>query len=227
MFSSSMISEAYGHGTVDLGATFTGPFNAASLVEPFFTPSGQTFTPTVSSLAAVDVFISAPGSTGLGGGPDTITVTVWDSSTPGTSTICPPFPLGCGSASANVDTSGFSVSNPLLVHIHFNPPISLGPGVNSLTFSQGAATTRFLASSGNPYSGGVFWTGNPLTNFDFGFTNYFCIPNCGVDEGAIGGTIIPVESISLLVTGIHATSAWLIPILVSAVGFGIVLVRRK
>ena len=43
----------------------------------------------------------------------------------------------------------------------------------------------------------------------------------------VGGEIIPIESTLLLLSGIHYTGAWLIPILVSLVGIGFVLVKRK
>ena len=43
----------------------------------------------------------------------------------------------------------------------------------------------------------------------------------------IGGKIMGVNSSALLLAGATTTSAWLIPVLISAVGIGIVLVRRE
>jgi len=58
--------------------------------------------------------------------------------------------------------------------------------------------------------GGVL-EGNPITIVD-------CF---------VGGDFIGVDSTALLLAGSQMTAAWLIPIIVSAVGIGLVLVRRK
>jgi hypothetical protein len=55
--------------------------------------------------------------------------------------------------------------------------------------------------------------------------NFALDPENGCPAG-IGGEIIPIESTSLLLAGAQSTS-WLIPIVISAVGIGLVLVRRK
>lgn len=49
------------------------------------------------------------------------------------------------------------------------------------------------------------------------------IPVDGID---VGGKIIPIESTSLLLAGVQSTT-WLIPVILSAAGIGLVLVRRK
>jgi len=43
----------------------------------------------------------------------------------------------------------------------------------------------------------------------------------------IGGTFIPIEQTSLILAGTQMTASWLVPVIVSAVGIGLVLVRRK
>ncbi len=42
----------------------------------------------------------------------------------------------------------------------------------------------------------------------------------------VGGEMIPVDSTSLLVAGAQANALWLIPVLVSAIGIGIVIARK-
>jgi len=42
----------------------------------------------------------------------------------------------------------------------------------------------------------------------------------------VGGELIPVDSTSLLVAGAQANALWLIPVLVSAIGIGIVIARK-
>jgi len=41
----------------------------------------------------------------------------------------------------------------------------------------------------------------------------------------IGGTLIPIDSVSLILAGTHLTAVWLIPIIVSGVGIGLVFLR--
>ncbi len=43
----------------------------------------------------------------------------------------------------------------------------------------------------------------------------------------IGGTLIPIESTSLLLAGTHLSAVWLIPIIVSAAGIGLVFLRSR
>ena len=70
------------------------------------------------------------------------------------------------------------------------------------------------------------------------FINNGQILNCGIISGfvpipgivnecqVIGGEIVPIETTSLLLAGTQSFS-WMIPVVVSAVGIGLVLVRRK
>ena len=44
---------------------------------------------------------------------------------------------------------------------------------------------------------------------------------------SIGGELMPVDSISLLIVGIHTNISWLIPVVFSIVGIGLILVRKK
>ena len=42
----------------------------------------------------------------------------------------------------------------------------------------------------------------------------------------VGGELIPVETTPLLIAGTYSTAAWLIPLIVSAIGIGIVIARK-
>jgi len=42
----------------------------------------------------------------------------------------------------------------------------------------------------------------------------------------IGGSIIPIENNALLLAGAKLTAAWMIPVIVSAIGIGIILARK-
>lgn len=43
----------------------------------------------------------------------------------------------------------------------------------------------------------------------------------------IGGSLMPVDTTTLMLLGIQGTASWIIPVLVSAIGIGIVIVSRK
>jgi len=47
-----------------------------------------------------------------------------------------------------------------------------------------------------------------------------------IDGPAVGGELIPVDSTSLLVAGAQTNAAWMIPVIVSAIGIGIVIARK-
>jgi len=43
----------------------------------------------------------------------------------------------------------------------------------------------------------------------------------------VGGKLIPIETTSLLLAGAQMTASWMIPVIVSAVGIGLVFVRKS
>ncbi len=51
--------------------------------------------------------------------------------------------------------------------------------------------------------------------------NVFVMPS-----SVVGGHMIPVDTTSLMLAGAQYTAVWLIPVLVSAIGFGIVILRK-
>jgi len=42
----------------------------------------------------------------------------------------------------------------------------------------------------------------------------------------VGGELIPLDTTMVLVAGTHSVASWMIPVLVSAVGIGIVIARK-
>ena len=77
------------------------------------------------------------------------------------------------------------------------------------------------------------------TDFVFGETAHAFIQNVWVDEGRrynfkltgqpidmVGGEFLPIDSTSLLLAGAQSFS-WMIPVVLSVIGIGLVLVRRK
>jgi len=43
---------------------------------------------------------------------------------------------------------------------------------------------------------------------------------------AVGGEFIGIETTSVLAAGAQSTAAWMIPVIVSAIGIGIVIARK-
>jgi len=53
----------------------------------------------------------------------------------------------------------------------------------------------------------------------------FC-PEDNSNNNLVGGSLIPIDSTSLVLAGTQLTAAWLIPVIVSAAGIGLVFLRR-
>lgn len=47
------------------------------------------------------------------------------------------------------------------------------------------------------------------------------------DNNPVGGELIPIEQTSIILAGTQMTASWLIPVIVSAIGIGIVFLRRQ
>ena len=47
------------------------------------------------------------------------------------------------------------------------------------------------------------------------------------DQPAVGGQIIQIDSAALLLSGVQTNATWLLPVVLSVVGIGLVLVRKK
>jgi len=52
------------------------------------------------------------------------------------------------------------------------------------------------------------------------------MPHCLLIPSTIGGELINLESTSLLLASTYSTAAWMIPVLVSAIGIAIVIARK-
>ncbi len=59
---------------------------------------------------------------------------------------------------------------------------------------------------------------------DFGVDNFLCTLN--LDVQAVGGKLIPLDTTMVLVAGTHTAAAWMIPVIISAIGIGIVIARK-
>jgi len=198
---------AFAHGTVD--QSFTGPFAGFGSVTTF-EAFGQEFTPTVSSLVAVDVFLQPNAAAGTGT-TDTQTVTIRSDSKSGTI---------LGSASKVVTGVAGDPISPQ--HFDFDPPVSLTPGsIHVVTVKvQSSTAFNWLILEGNPYPGGsaIGFPSPPFDDPDLGFATYFILP--------VGGNFVPLDTTALLLAGAQSFS-WMIPVTLSVLGIGLFVVSRK
>ncbi len=80
-----------------------------------------------------------------------------------------------------------------------------------------------------------FGTGGRETHDQFGRNDIFgttedrlCVEALKITSTGVpvGGKLIPLDSTMILLAGTHNTAAWMIPVLVSAIGIGIVIARK-
>jgi len=198
------------HGNVD--QSFTGPFNTDGSPEPSFIPTGQTFTPSATSLIGVDIFVA------FGEPPETYTVDVWIGNTPGSGTFL-------GTSSVLVDTSGATPQNPQVIHFDFTS-IPLVPGnTYALQFTEGSApfATQVAAdcdTQPDPYPGGIAWQGPPRPECDWGFVTYF-------GDDTVGGSMLPIDTTALMLAGLQSSAIWMIPTLAGLAAAGFYLVKFR
>ena len=59
------------------------------------------------------------------------------------------------------------------------------------------------------------------------FTGNVCMDNYVFEVIPIGGELLPIDTTALLLAGFQTNLAWIIPVALSAVGIGVILVRKK
>jgi len=111
----------------------------------------------------------------------------------------------------------------------WSPPL-INPRDNAMDFEPG---TGILFSSTNDGSMGSGPNYLSTVNTATGVVTRIGQTVNGLDAIAffpnsvpIGGTIVPIDTASLLLVGVHTTTAWLIPFIIAAVGFGLVILRK-
>jgi len=161
--------QAFSDGTVDQ-QNLINEGGAAGIGEN----TGQTFTPTVDNLIAVDVILRNTCS-------DTWTVNIRE---------------GSGFGGAIVGTTSYVVdtSSTLTQHIDFSSSVPLIPGnLYMLHLNSPTQVCKWLGSGLNPYPGGSQWLGIKFANNDADFATYFADFSL-----VVGGTSIPIDTTSLL-----------------------------
>ena len=114
----------------------------------------------------------------------------------------------------------------------------LGMGITKIgiVFLSISVLVSFGLASNQAFAGELtilcFFGQDPITGKCFcGPPNNFngdttaIIDDCVV-KPTVGGDLIPLDSIMILVAGTQTTAAWMIPVIVSAIGIGIVIARK-
>ena len=161
--------------------------------------------------------ILTPGTCSTGGTPCTITQII-DSTGDGTNTLDDPRNIITDSL-GNVFVVGKNTDNAFKITI----PGTCSTGGTLCTITQiidstgdgGANTLNEPFDVATDLSGNVFVTGRVSDNaFKIQFTTL------------VGGTIIPLDTTSLLLAGTQITASWMIPVIVTGAGIVLVFVRN-
>ena len=138
------------------------------------------------------------------------------------------------------DNPGCSFINASLIELKVDPPTG---GVHTdgvlsvtLTFPGGVPDSvdwtsnigvDFVIVKGGPNANVYFYTGETsdtglVTPPTFGISHVtFCY-----DDVIVGGTGIQIDKTAMLLAGAQMNAAWMIPVIVSAIGIGIVIARK-
>jgi len=197
---------ALGHGNLD--QSFPGPRNVGESIT-FFTPIGQEFIPTVNNLVAVDLYLQDDGFP-----TSTITVNIRSGNIGG--------PI--------LGTTIQTVNIPALpgAFVHFDFPSTVPLTLGNIHVIEVQSTNSVLWWSSNTINLDLYTPGQGITFgvikipccLDFLFKTFF-------EDVPIGGEIIPISTSSLLLAGVQTNLAWIIPVALSVIGLGVILVRKK
>jgi len=140
-------------------------------------------------------------------------------------------------------------SNPVTVHFNI-PSFQLGNemqiGADDTLVIDSGTTFNHTPDESCPILNNFVHTIVNNGNFNvFGtlinngaFINIGAVLNCGIISGSVlpipgivnlcpvGGELIPLDTSSLLLAGAQMNAAWMIPVIVSAIGIGIVILRK-
>jgi len=79
---------------------------------------------------------------------------------------------------------------------------------------------------GTLINNGNFINNGAVLNCGITFGSVLPIPGSVSNQCAVGGELIPLDTTMILVAGTHSVAAWMIPVIVSGIGFAIVIARK-
>jgi len=230
----------FGPGTLDQeNLNNPGSAGSISIGSNFGFELGQQYMQTGSDLHSVDIFFHNPPSAVVKVTP--VKVCIYQSLSlnfkTGVLLDCVTKNVTEGPAVTDIDPT--APGTQFVENFEFSPNISQTPGV---TYVVNVEEDRIPANSdtqifwliGQAYNPGAavpdevgIKDGALITDFggisDLAFRTY---SEDGAPPQAIGGEIIPLDTTMILVAGTQTTAAWMIPVIVSAIGIGFVIARR-
>ena len=203
-----------GIGVIDQSVTNPGMFTTFSVT----TTQGQSFIPSQNNLVAVDLFLVDRGGMSTDGDYDLV-INIREDTVNGQIVQ---------TTSKQMIFSQTRFAGPQIVHVHFSSPAVITPGQSYVIQAETSPPLRAdWQNVGQKYTLGRAIVGGTPSSIgaDFGFRTYYD-PNFGLDNIVIGGTIIPIDRISLLV-GFQNTDAWLIPLVMSIIGINYLFFKKR
>ena len=165
----------------------------------------------------------------------------WDLEVVAGSFLAVPQPLGTMTINHEFTEGGTFVADfqvqPEFIFLKVGEPTTFiqlqGPPDNLHSESSWAHTGHCNDPHNSPFRAGDFFAGfNPITGLSVltqemgAFANHGVFPTGGPCPSPVGGNFIPLDSTMILVAGTHSVAAWMIPVIVSAIGIGIVIARK-
>jgi len=117
-------------------------------------------------------------------------------------------------------------------------PLDNAPFIDNIKPANQADDTCFRDSASSSPENGLavlteFWTCHPnpdneriWIDISGADVRQVIVWTVSFDRNAVGGEIIPLDTTMVLAAGAQYTAAWMLPVLVSAIGIGIVIARK-
>jgi len=205
---SSSIGVVYAHGNIDQSSPGPSTLGLVNIVAAEI--NGQSFKTTANNIIAVEVEIFKTAILAA----EPITIRIRDGEGLG------------GTLLGQTQTHTGLPALQGLVHFDFPVLIPLTPG-NSYTFTVELNDPNdlfFVSLTQNanaPYVDGTAFINSQPESSDLIFNTFF-----DPSEGTVGGTPVPIDTTSLLLAGTQMTASWMIPVIIAAIGIGIVIARK-
>jgi len=193
------------------------PINGFDISDISFKPNGQLFGYVTSSedIVTIDTTTGAATLKGPTGNPEAGNGIAW---LPGDTLF-------------HADDTDLSTVNPTTGALTFVASLNFPDGVDKISGMDFQPGTNILYGS---TGGGQFNPGPNLVTIDINPGDVTIVGDTGLDGltglafdfPPVGGTILPLDTTALLLAGAQMNAAWLIPVIVSGIGFAIVILRK-
>ena len=132
---------------------------------------------------------------------------------------------GSGNFSGQINLNNGAINNSGTITVNNGGPISSG----QINIASSGTLTNECSGTIKVNNGGKFNIAGTFINRGTFINNGILTGDDPIDESrecVVGGEIIPLETTSLLLAGAQSFS-WMIPVILSVLGIGLFVVRRK